>query len=315
LSHMRAAILVEEGHLEVQEVPIGPPGPGEVNVQVKACTICATDIKWFKGIRPYPKPGRFGHEITGIVHELGEGVSGFAPGDRVLSRITRGGFAEYTICAGQDLVVLPDEIGYEEGAIAQLLPIAVNGARKSVRRGDTVFVSGVGPAGQLAAQVAKAYGASRVIASDLVDWKLALAVSLGADATINVAREDVLEALKRLCPQGVDVAMECVGSEASYRACERSVRGDGIVSIFGSILEPVVVDFMYWESHSLNVHAMREQPHQTPSLMVEAVALLASGAVKLGPLLTHVYPLDQVQEAFEFVIANRDDVLKIAVVP
>ncbi len=312
---MRAAILVDDYRLEVQDVPIVQPGPGQVNVQVKACTVCATDIKWFKGIQPFKKPGRFGHEITGVVSELGPGVSGLALGDRVLSRITTGGFAEYSICEAQNLIKLPDSIGFEEGAIAQLLPIAVNGARKSVRKGDTVFVSGVGPAGLLLVQVAKAYGASCVIASDLVPWKLELAKKLGADITINVRNENVLEALKRGAPKGVDVAMEAVGIEVSYRACERSVRGDGIVSIFGTILKPIAIDFLYWESHSLNVNAMREQPHQTPSLLKESVELLVSGAVKLKPLLTHVYKLDKLQEVFEFAVANPEKVLKICVLP
>ena len=114
----------------------------------------------------------------------------------------------------------------------------------------------------------------------------------------------------------MDVAVECVGAPDSYRACERSTRENGTVTVFGSILEPVPVDFMYWELMSLNVNAMREATdEQYATCLARAVDLLARGDVRLKPILTHVRALDDVQDAFEYCLANRDEVLKMAIVP
>lgn len=318
---MRAAMLEADNLLTVREVDRDMiTEPHQVLLQVKSCAVCATDLKWYTGLRPPPweKPSRFGHEVAGIVAQVGPAVTGWRPGDRVFSRIVHGGFAEHCLADGRMLAVLPEPVGFEEGAIAQLLPIAVSAAEKSIKPGDTVYVSGAGAAGLLVIQVARAYGAERVIAGDIVDWRLQRARELGATHAVNVADlDDVAHAVRAIAGgDGPDVAAECVGTEPSYRACERSVRHDGTVTIFGSILTPVSVDFMYWEAHSLNVNACREAtPEQYVHCLRRATELLASGEVQLKPLLTHTRLLDEVQEAFQYCLTHRADVIKMAIVP
>jgi len=316
---MRAAILEADRSLVIREVARDEiSSPDQALVEVRSCTVCATDLKWYTGARPINKPTRFGHEIAGVVTETGEDVRHVKPGDRVLSRIVFGGFADYVISQGARLAKLPDNVGFEEGAIGQLLPIGVSGAEKSFRAGDVVLVCGVGPAGLLMVQLARAYGARRVIAADLCDWKLGLAGELGASDVVNVSGlADVATRIREMTDGvGVDVAVECVGAPDSYRTCERSTRENGAVTIFGSILEPVTVDFMYWELMSLNVNAMREATEeQYATSLNRAVELLERGDVRLKPILTHVRKLDEVQDAFEYCLAHRDEVLKMAIVP
>lgn len=316
---MRAAILEADNLLAMHDLERDRiTAPDQVLLEVKSCTVCASDIKWYTGIREHPKPARFGHEVAGLVAEVGPDVTGWQVGDRVFSRTVQGGYADYCVSDAHRLAPLPDHINFPEGAIAQLLPLAVSACEKSVRPGDTVFVCGTGAAGLLVTQTARAYGAARVIAADLVDWKLQLARELGATDTLNVEGiEDVAGAVREIAGgDGPDVAAECVGSEPAFRACEHSVRHNGIVTIFGSILTPLSIDFMYWEGQSLNVNACREgTPEQFAHCLRRAAELIASGEVQLKPLLTHTRPLADLQENFQWCLGHRAELIKMAIVP
>lgn len=312
---MKAAIQVGVGKYEIRDVPVPAIKPSQCLIKVGACTICATDVKYFKGIQTRPWPSPMGHEITGTVEAVGADVRDFRKGDRILSRIVWGGFAEYVPSDADMLVRLPESIGFEEGAIAQLLPIAVRGAELSMKPGKTVLVSGLGAAGLLCVQVAKAYGASKVFAADLFPSRRNLARELGADALIDPAEEDVAQRVRKETGPGADVAMEAVGVEPSFRACEKAVRGGGIISVFGTHLKPVALNLTEWEGRSLQLHIMREQRSEMPAMLRKAVELLASGKVRLKPLLSKVMKLDDIMEAFDLAIHQPEHHIKISIVP
>ncbi|MFQ6078867.1 MAG: zinc-binding dehydrogenase, partial [Thermodesulfobacteriota bacterium] len=316
---MKALVLVENEKLEVMEMP-NPEiaSPDEILVEVCACTICHTDLEIYRGTRKWGggPPNMFGHEVTGIVHQIGKDVHNVQIGDRVLLRITSTGFAEYCKAKGVEAIRLPEEIGFEEGAIAQLMPIAVRGIEKSIKSGDTVFVSGQGPAGVLCNQVAKAYGAQKVIAADLYDQRLARGRDLGCDVAINAQRENVAERVKEETDgRGANVTVECVGIEPSFRNCEKACKNGGTIVVFGSHLKPIEIDLLSWEGRSLSLVIAREQPHETPYLLRRSIELISSGKVRLKPMLTHVFPLDRAPEAFEFLAHHPQQALKIAIVP
>ncbi|MBM4087023.1 MAG: zinc-binding dehydrogenase [Planctomycetes bacterium] len=312
---MKAALQVDIGKYEIRDVPVPEIKPHQCLIKVGACTVCATDVKYFKGLQRRTWPSPMGHEITGTVEKVGSAVQGFKTGDRILSRIVWGGFAEYVPSDADMLAHLPDNIGFEEGAIAQLLPIAVRGAELSVKPGKTVFVSGLGAAGLLCVQVAKTYGASTVIAADFFEMKRKVALEVGADLALDPNAEDVVKRVKTETNGGADVAMEAVGLEPSFRACEQAVRGGGILSIFGTHLTPVALDLTQWEGRSLQLHIMREQRHEMPAMLRKAVALLASGRVRLKPLLSRVMKLDDIMAAFDLCIHQPERHIKIAIVP
>ena len=312
---MKAAIQVEVGKYEIQDVPVPDIDENQCLLKVGACAICATDVKYFKGIQTRAWPSPMGHEVTGTIAKVGSAVEGVNEGERVLSRIVWGGFAEYVPARGDMLVHLPENVGFEEGAIGQLLPIAVRGAELSMQPGKSVFVSGLGGAGLICVQVAKAYGASKVIASDLFEMKRNVAAEVGADVVVDPNAEDVVERVRAETNGGADVAMEAVGLEPSFRACEQAVRGGGIISIFGTHLTPISLNLTQWEGRSLQLHIMREQRHEMPAMLRKAADLLATDKVRLKPLLSKVMKLDDIMEAFDLYMHQHEKHIKIAIVP
>ncbi len=312
---MKAAIQVAIEKYEVRDVPTPEINESQCLIKVGACTVCATDVKYFKGLQTREWPSPMGHEITGVVEKVGSAVKGFEKGDRVLSRIVWGGFAEYVQADSDMLIHLPEDIGFEEGAIAQLLPIAVRGAELSMKPGKTVFVSGLGAAGLLCVQTARAHGASQIIGADLFDMKRKVALDVGADVVLDPNAEDVVERVRAETDGGADVTMEAVGIEPSFRACENAVRAGGIISIFGTHLTPMELDLTRWEGRSLQLHIMREPRHEMPAMLRKAVELVASGTVRLRPLLSRVMKLDEIMEAFDLVMHQPEKHIKIAIVP
>ena len=312
---MKAAIQVGIEKYEIQDVPMPDIRESQCLIKVGACTVCATDVKYFKGLQRREWPSPMGHEVTGIIQEVGSEVQGFQEGDRVLSRIVWGGFAEYVPSDSDMLIHLPENVGFEEGAIAQLLPIAVRGAELSMKLEKTAFVNGLGAAGLLCVQVAKAYGASKVIAADFFEMKRRVALEVGADLALDPNAENVVQRVRAETGGGADVTMEAVGTEASFRACEGAVRGGGIISIFGTHLTPIELNLMQWEGRSLQLHIMREQRHEMPAMLRKAVELLVSGKVRLKPLLSRVMKLDDIMQAFDLAIHQPDKHIKITIVP
>jgi len=312
---MKAAIQSAVGKYEIRDVPVPEIGRSQCLIKVAACAICATDVKYFKGLRKLDWPSPMGHEVTGVIAKVGADVTGLKEGDRVLSRIVWGGFAKYVPADSDMLVHLPANVGFEEGAIGQLLPIAVRGAELAMKPGKSVFVSGLGAAGLLCVQVAKAYGASKVIGADLYEMKRDIALDLGADAVIDAGTEDVVERVRAETNGGADVAMEAVGVEPSFRACEEAVRAGGIISVFGTHLAPIKLDLIRWEGRSLQLHIMREPRREMPAMLRKAVDLLASGKVRLKPLLSRVMKLDDIMQAFDLAIHRPEENIKIVIVP
>ena len=303
--------------IEIRDVEEPKVGGREVLVRVHACGICnTTDLHIFKGIRRWGSgyPSVWGHEVTGTIEKLGESVSGLRIGERVLVRMTVGGFAEYCTASVNNVVRLPSTIGYEEGVLGQLMPAVIRGVEKTVEKGDTVFIAGQGPAGLLFTQVAKALGASKVVVSDLFDERLKVARKLGADYLINAHRENVREKVAEQVGV-VDVAVECVGIEEPFKDCEAVVKGGGVICVFGTHLKPVSLDLKGWEGRSLSLVIAREQPDETPALLRKTVRLLETGKVKVKPILSHVFSLEEAPKAFDLLENHPERVLKIALTP
>jgi L-iditol 2-dehydrogenase len=317
MADMQALVLVEPRKLEIRTVARPEPKDGEILIRVKACTVCnTTDLEVYRGVRKWGEyPALWGHEITGVVESIGRGVTEFGPGDRILSRIVGTGYAQYAVAKESMVIHLPDSVGFPEGAIAQLMPIAVRGIEKSVRPGDSVAVIGVGPAGLLCVQTAKAYGADTVIAVDRLQVRLDKARELGADHGVLVGDGDPVEQIRGRYPDGVDVSVECTGIEPGFRTCEGATRNGGTIAIFGTHLKPITLDLLDWEGKSFTMLIMRDTPPETKDLLRKTVGLLESGNVKLGPILSHVWGWERAEEAFDMLENHPADCLKIAMVP
>ncbi|MDP2954726.1 MAG: alcohol dehydrogenase catalytic domain-containing protein, partial [Chloroflexota bacterium] len=247
---MRVAKYYRHDDIRVEEMPVPKIGPGELLVQVKACGLCGSDaMTWYADEKA---PTVLGHEPTGVVVEVGQAVNGFKVGDRVFvhhhvaclvchycrrgnysmcptfsaTHIDPGGFAEYirvpALNVERDVLLLPEEVSFEEGTLIEPVACAVRGMRRvRVEPGDTVLVLGAGVSGLIFAQLARLWGAGSVVVVDFVQYRLDMAKRLGADLTTE-AGEGTLNRLEAFNEgRGADLVIVTPGS---IRAMEEGIQ-------------------------------------------------------------------------------------------
>ena len=260
---MKAAVLVGPQKIEVKDVPYPKSGRGEVVVRVRACAVCGSDLTIFMW-----GPGIFGveqrimgHEFSGDIAEVGEGVGGWNVGDRVVveptvaclkchyctrhqyNRCLSGGsdgividgaFAEFVKIPAYQLHRLPDEVSYVEGALIEPLAVALHGIwRSGMKPGDTVAVLGAGPIGLLTMLWAKKGGASKVFATEVEERRLANAKVL-SDVVLNPSQTDIVsEIIAQTDGFGPDIVFECSGNTEAQVQAITLVRKGGRVVLLG----------------------------------------------------------------------------------
>lgn len=315
---MQAIMLTAPGRLEIHNAPEPDIGKDDVLIRVRACAIDRRDLDLFSGVRPWngTTPQCLGRQVAGVVEAAGLAVTTWRRGDRVLLATTSAGFAELCVTKAARLIRLPDPIGFEEGAVAQLLPSVVHGIEQSDPANKTVFISGSGPAGMLCAQMARVYGAKKIIVSDLHTLRLRRALLLAADTGINASTEDVKRRLEEETDgRGAAVCMECGGTEASFRNCEAGLQNNGHLVVVGTHVQPLSFDLGAWAERSLRLTMAHEQPNETPILLEKGLSLVEAGMVALRPLLTHVFPFRRAAEAFDLILNHPARTMKVTLTP
>lgn len=284
-------------------VPRPKPHGDEVLVAVKSCTVCGrSDLVYYHylGLRDHCANGQFGHEISGVVEAVGPCVRSTKPGDRVFVRFPlTSGFAEYALAREIAIGRLPESISFEHGSILQLLPLAIHSTR-GVRLGDRVLIIGQGPVGLMALQVARLRGAASVSVSDLDPWRLERSKILGADDTYAVQQLPIEQHLMDTDPnEGIDVAIDAVGTPTTAASCVDLVRHNGLVIFLGThhIDTHVTFDLVQWEKKSLRIHTSAE-PTDTARQESMSIAqrLVDRGKVQLEPLLTRAAVLTELPD-------------------
>jgi L-iditol 2-dehydrogenase len=306
---MRQFKLVARRELEFHsDARIPEPAEDEVLVQVKACTICGrSDLTYYHylGQRDHCAKGCFGHEIAGMVVDVGRHVSARWIGQRVFVRTPRTtGYAEYAAAREIALGSLPAQIPFEQGAILQLLPLAVN-ATRGIKLGDRVTIIGQGPVGLMALQVARIRGASRIVVADLDSWRLKCSAALGADETIHVRAQEMTSLNDAV--SDIDVAIDAVGTPTTVNTCIKLVRHHGLVVLLGThhIDTHVTFDLVQWEHKGLRIHSSAEATdEERRAAMLQAQRLVDAGRIRLPEMLTHVMPLEDLPKAIEIVSQN-----------
>jgi len=307
---MKAAVLrVLAEPLSVEELATPVPGPGEVLVKVVACGVCHSDLHLARGewdlLKPITKlPLVLGHEVTGTIAAIGEGVEDFAIGDRVgvpwlhytcgqceyclagretlcgkqqITGVTvDGGFAEFVKAKASHTAKLPDNLSFAEVAPLLCAGLTVHHAMRDagVASGQRVAVFGIGGLGHLAVQLAKALGAE-VVAVDVADDKLELARQCGADTVVNAATSQAYKEIKKL--GGAHVAMVTSGSKAAYETALRSLRRGGTLSIVGMAPEPISLSTVAMVSGEYRIVASAVGTRQD---LREVLDLASAGKVK-----------------------------------
>jgi len=313
------------GNIELLDMPEPSPAPGEAKIEVQACGICGTDIHILHDRSETMPPVIMGHEFSGVIVELSEGIDHVAVGDRVVSETTvwscgvcrycrmgcydicpnrkglgRGGngaFAKYLTMNAQMLHRIPDNVTDLEAALTEPLACCVHAATEftHILPGDMVVISGDGAIGLLSMQVAAAHGA-RTLLCGHHDDRLALGDELGATRIVNTNRDSAQEVVSELTRgQGADVVIECSGAAEAIDAGLAVLRRRGQFTSLGLHGGPVAINFDQIANKELRVHGSFNQQWTS---WEKALLYLEQGMVKTAPLITEVLPLSQWQKGF-----------------
>src|SRR5262245_30431041 len=348
---MKAATWVAPGRIELREKPVPRVGPLDALLRVTTTTICGTDVHILKGEYPVAPGLTVGHEPVGVIEELGAAVTGYRVGQRVIAgaitpcgqcnaclgghpaqcggRAT-GGWrlgntidgcqAEYVLIpdARANLAPIPDTLTDEQVLMCpDIMSTGFGGAESGrIQIGDKVAVFAQGPIGLCATVGARLKGASRIFTVDAVSKRLTMSRTLGADVTINYKEVDPVEAILAATDgRGVDVAIEALGTQTTFESCLRTLRPGGTLSSLGVYSGKLTLSLEAFAAglgdHSIVTTLCPGGKERMRRLM----NVLASGRADLRPLVTHQFPLDEIEKAYDLFANQKDGVVKVAIKP
>jgi D-arabinitol dehydrogenase (NADP+) len=326
---MKAVVYDRPEHFRVSDVPTPEPGPGEARVRLQMTGVCGTDVHIHAGRFFSSYPLIPGHEPTGVVDALGEGVTGIEVGGRVavngntgcggcdscrrgypllcaslrcLGVNGPGGFAEYMLAPAANVFPV-DDLPVEVAAMTEPTACAMHGMDVlGLRPGTDVLLFGAGPTGLILAQLLLHGGAARLTVAAPTAYKLELARSFGVDETVLVDRHDAAagaERVRRLAPDGFDVVIDATGSSAVTQQALGLTRDRGTLLIYGVTGQDDRIAVSPYDVYrrELTIKGSFAQVSSFPS----AIAMLRSGRVRTEGIITHRFPLDRFADALEAV--------------
>ncbi len=346
MSKMKAARWYAPKDLRVEQVDAPTiTDADDVIIKVKYCGICGTDLHEYRGPaksipvdKPHPltghkAPGIMGHEISGVVTEVGSNVTNVKPGDRVcvmpLHRCGKcyfcqrglyqlcvmqagtglqyywGGFAEYVKLHSYNVFKIPDSMSFRTAGVVELTAIAVYAMQRgNVRPGDTVFISGGGPSGVLHMMAAFAYGAKAVYMAEVMEGRRSRLVQFGATEAFDPTACDIEKEIRdRTDGLGVDVAIDCSGSQGGMDSCFNVLRKRGMYVQSGLATRRLEVDAWKWAENDFNMCGIWcYDTYDFPRV----IDLVANGAIPAEKAITAVYSLDDVVKGFEELSFDKE---------
>jgi L-iditol 2-dehydrogenase len=342
---MMAAVLYGKEHLQVEPVAVPTVNNGDLLVRVKVALTCGTDVKVFQRgyhARMIVPPAVFGHELAGDVVAVGEGVSRFSVGQRVVSAnsapcekcffclrgaqnlcedllFNNGAYAEYIRIPARiverNTYVIPKHVGYRDAALVEPLACVIRGFEETApRAGDTIAIIGLGPIGLMFVKLAKLYGC-RVIAVGRRRKQLERAAVLGADETIVATDEsDPVKTIRGMThSRGVDIAIEAVGKPQTWQWAVSSVRRGGTVNFFGGCPNDTRVELDTALLHYSEI-TCKATFHHTPASIRKALDLVCAGHIAASFFVNREEPLANLLEVMRHLTSHNGH-LKTAIVP
>lgn len=342
---MQALVLERKGEIRLRDIDLPQAlGPGDVRIRLHTVGICGSDVHYYThgGIGDFVvrAPMVLGHEASGIVEEVGPGVTDLRPGDRVCmepgipdlgSRASRlgiynvdpamtfwatppvhGVLTESVVHPAAFTYRLPEGVGFAEGAMVEPFAVGMHAAaRARIRPGDVAVVTGAGTIGIMVALAALAGGCGRVIVSDISAEKLAIAAQYPGVVPVDVRRTDLAEAVRaETGGWGADVAFEASGAPEVFGSICQTVRPGGAVVLIGLPLAPVAFDVAAAVFRELRI----ETVFRYANVFERALALIAAGRVDLKPLISESFGFAQSVAAFERAAAGRPTDIKLQIV-
>jgi L-iditol 2-dehydrogenase len=342
---MLAAVLYGKEHLEIESVAVPELGPGDLLVRVRTALTCGTDVKVFRRgyhARMIVPPALFGHELAGDIVQVGDKVTQFKPGQRVVAAnsapcfncfycrrglenlcedllFNNGAYAEFiripSRIVERNTYEIPDHVSYQEAALVEPLACVLRGLEETgVMPGDSVAVMGLGPIGSMFVRLAKIYGA-RVIAIGRRQQQLDRAQEMGADEGIIAADGvDIVPTVKSLTQgRGVDVAIEAVGHPAAWQTAVRMLRRGGTVNFFGGCPTDTKVNL---DTNLLHYSELtcKASFHHTPKHIQKALELVTSGDIVANDFINRTEPLANLLEVMRHLMSHNGH-MKTAIIP
>ena len=342
---MIAAVLYGKSDVRVEQTPVPRIGKGEVLVRIRAALTCGTDLKTYRQgfhARMITPPSVFGHELAGVVEEVGEGVENFTPGMRVVSansgpcndcffcrkrlpnlcenlQFINGAYAEFIkipeSIVRQNLLILPDSVSFEEAAMVEPLACVLRAVEQTgIKEGDTVALIGTGPIGLMFVQTLKSLGA-RVIALDKSGYRLSAATSMGADHVLDSTSLNAVEQVRDLTDgnRGADVVIEAVGFKETWQQAMKMIRRGGTINLFGGCPSGTQIPLDSTLIHYSEI-TVKASFHHTPRHIRGALDAIHRRRFDAKSLITGRERLASLADVLERLLNGSNDI-KIAIIP
>ncbi|MBK0418452.1 alcohol dehydrogenase catalytic domain-containing protein [Leucobacter sp. CSA1] len=322
---MRRVVVEDVDVFAVTRTPIPRPGPGEVLVAASVAGVCGSDTHAAHGTHPFvPLPYAPGHEVVGVIRELGDGVEGWSAGDRVTVEPTlpcweckmcttgrsnlcerlrffgcgyeQGGMADFFTIPANRLHRVPDDLSDEQAALIEPLSTPVHAVRLAGDvAGKAVVIIGSGTIGLLVLAAARHAGARTIVMTDMLASKRERALRLGASAVVDSASPEATREIRDLLGESADVVFDCVAVQSTVaQACELAAKA-GTVMIVGVPAAPVTVPLPQIQDLQMRIQGSATY---LPEDYETSIEIIRAGEVRAEDMITGVFPLDSVAEAF-----------------
>lgn len=341
---MKAAVLHKPLDMRIEEVDSPQIGPHEVLVRIRVVGICGSDVHYFQhgriGSFVVEKPHILGHEFSGDIIESGDEVTGLEIGQRVIVEPGRscgkcrycrtgrynlcremqfhgtppynGAFQEYIAVPEQNVLLMPEKMSYEEGAMIEPLAVGMMAAERGhVSVHDTVAILGAGPIGQMILQAVRAHGILETYVTDVENYRLDYAEKYGAEAVINPAQEDVVDRIMEITGnEGVDVVIEASGAISAIEQAFEIARPGGRIVHIGYPPNDVQVPLTDVIIKELDILGVRRYAN----VFQTATKSVSMGKAIVKPFITHRFAFERILEGFETHIKRIGNPMKVQII-
>lgn len=337
---MLQQVMMAPGVIEFRETPRPIAAEGQVLVRIMRIGICGSDIHVYHGKHPFTRyPVTQGHEVSGRIEAVGSGVEGLSVGQKVtiepqvccghcypcthgkynlceelkvMGFQTTGTASEYFTVDAAKVTPLPETMSYDEGAMIEPLAVTVHAAKRFPElKGARVAILGCGPIGILLMQSCKALGAASVLVTDVSDYRLSVARSVGADYAVNTRETDMEQALRdAFGSDKADVIYDCAGSDITMGQAIRCARKGSTIVLVAVFSKLASVDLAVLNDHELELNTSMMYRHED---YVDAIRLVSEGKVQLRPLMSRHFAFRDYLKAYQYIDENREMTMKVII--
>ncbi len=337
---MLQQVMTKPGEIIFHEVPVPEPESGQVLVKIMNIGICGSDIHVYHGEHPFTSyPVTQGHEVSGEIAKVGQGVTGFILGQKVtiepqvycgqchpcrhgkynlceklkvMGFQTTGTASEYFAVDASKVTPIPEEMSFEEGAMIEPLAVAVHGVKQvGDVTGMNIAVIGAGPIGNLVAQTARGMGAAKVMITDISDLRLDKAGECGIDVCVNTRNKDFGEALvEAFGPDKADVIYDCAGNNTTMGQAIKYARKGSTIVLVAVFAGMATVDLAVANDHELDIKSTMMYRHED---YLDAIRLVQEGKVHLRSLISKTFAFQDYLKAYQYIDDNRETTMKVII--